>query len=41
MRIPYKDFVTLKFKDFDKLDLPSSTAANVKISTGTIQCPDG
>jgi hypothetical protein len=31
---PYKDFVTLKFKDFDVLDLPSSTAANVKIVQG-------
>ena len=32
---PYKDFVTLNFKDFDKLNLPSSTAANVKIIQGS------
>lgn len=31
---PYKDFVSLKFKDFDALDLPSSTAANVKVVQG-------
>jgi hypothetical protein len=31
---PYRNFVTLKFKDFDMLDLPSSTAANVKIVQG-------
>ena len=31
---PYKNFVTLKFKDFDELDLPSSTAANVKVVQG-------
>jgi hypothetical protein len=31
---PYKDFVTLNFKDFDMLDLPSSTAANAKIVEG-------
>jgi hypothetical protein len=31
---PYKNFVTLDFKDFDILDLPSSTAANVKIVQG-------
>lgn len=31
---PYRNFVTLKFKDFDILDLPSSTAANVKIVQG-------
>jgi hypothetical protein len=31
---PYKDYVTLNFKDFDKLDLASSTAANVKIIQG-------
>jgi hypothetical protein len=31
---PFKDFVTLKFKDFDVLDLPSSTTANVKVIQG-------
>jgi len=31
---PYKNFVTLKFKDFNILDLHSSTAANVKIVQG-------
>ncbi len=31
---PYKDFVTLKFKDFDKVDINSSTAANVKFVQG-------
>src|SRR5450631_2049327 len=31
---PYKNFITLKFKDFDVLDLPSSTAANVKVVQG-------
>jgi hypothetical protein len=31
---PYKNFVTLNFKDFDVLDLPSSTAANVKLFQG-------
>jgi hypothetical protein len=31
---PYKNFVTLKFKDFNVLDLHSSTAANVKIVQG-------
>ncbi len=31
---PYRNFVTLKYKDFDILDLPSSTAANVKIVQG-------
>jgi hypothetical protein len=31
---PYKNFVTLNFRDFDVLDLPSSTAANVKIVQG-------
>ncbi len=34
MRIPDKDYVTLNFKDFDVIDLPSSTAANVKIIQG-------
>jgi hypothetical protein len=31
---PYRNFVTLSYKDFDTLDLPSSTAANVKIVQG-------
>ncbi len=31
---PYKDFVTLKFKDFDIINLPSSSAANVKLVQG-------
>ncbi len=31
---PYNNFRTLKFKDFDVLDLPSSTAANVKLTQG-------
>jgi len=31
---PDKDYITLNFKDFDKLDLPSSTAANAKIIQG-------
>jgi len=31
---PYKDYIQLDFKDFDNLDLPSSTAANVKIIQG-------
>lgn len=31
---PYRNFVALKFKDFDVLDLPSSTAANVKLMQG-------
>jgi hypothetical protein len=31
---PYKNFVTLNFKDFDVLDLPSATAANVKLVQG-------
>ena len=31
---PYRNFVALNFKDFDQLDLPSSTAANVKIVQG-------
>jgi Putative auto-transporter adhesin, head GIN domain len=31
---PYKDFVTLKFKDFDVVDVNSSTAANVKFVQG-------
>ncbi|HEV3250487.1 MAG TPA: hypothetical protein VGZ71_06020, partial [Puia sp.] len=31
---PYQDYVTLNFKDFDILDLPSSTAANAKIVQG-------
>ncbi len=31
---PYKNFVTLNFKDFDVLDLHSSTAANVKLVQG-------
>lgn len=31
---PYRNFVSLKFKDFDQLDLPSSTAANVKLVQG-------
>lgn len=31
---PYKDFATLKFKDFDKVDISSSTIANVKFVQG-------
>jgi len=31
---PYKDFVTLNFTQFDVVDLPSSTAANVKFVQG-------
>ncbi|HTB24428.1 MAG TPA: hypothetical protein VK711_03615 [Puia sp.] len=31
---PYKNFIALKFKDFDMIDLPSSTAANVKLTQG-------
>ena len=31
---PYKNFVALKFMDFDVIDLPSSTAANVKLTQG-------
>lgn len=31
---PYKDFVKLNFKDFDAVDLVSSTAANVKFVQG-------
>jgi hypothetical protein len=31
---PFRNFVTLNFKDFDILDIPSSTAANVKIVQG-------
>ena len=31
---PIRNFVTLNFKDFDTLDLPSSTAVNVKIVQG-------
>jgi hypothetical protein len=31
---PYKDYVTLNFKDFNMLDLPSSTAVNAKIVQG-------
>jgi len=31
---PNKHFQKLKFKDFDQLDLPSSTAANVKLMQG-------
>ena len=31
---PYRNFITLNCKDFDTLDLPSSTAANVKIVQG-------
>jgi hypothetical protein len=31
---PYRNFVTLNCRDFDTLDLPSSTAANVKIVQG-------
>jgi hypothetical protein len=31
---PYNNYVTLNFKDFDMLDLPSSTAANVKVVQG-------
>lgn len=32
--VPYNNFRTLKFKDFDVIDLPSSTAANVKLTQG-------
>jgi len=31
---PYKNFVALKFKDFDTVDLASSTAANAKFVQG-------
>jgi hypothetical protein len=31
---PYKDFVKLNFKDFDTVDLQSSTAANVRFVQG-------
>ena len=31
---PYRNFVTLKFKDFDRADLPSSTTANVRFVQG-------
>jgi hypothetical protein len=31
---PYRNFETLNYRDFDTLDLPSSTAANVKIVQG-------
>jgi hypothetical protein len=31
---PYNDFTTLKFKDFDTIDVVSSTAANVKFVQG-------
>ena len=31
---PYRDFATLKFKNFDTVDIVSSTAANVKFVQG-------
>jgi hypothetical protein len=33
-KIPYKDYVALKFKDFDAADVMSSTATNVKFVQG-------
>jgi len=33
-KIPYQDFRSMPFKDFDILDLPSSTAVNVKFVQG-------
>ncbi len=33
-KIPYKDYISLKFKDFDAADVMSSTATNVKFVQG-------
>src|SRR5947209_3869211 len=33
-RNPYRNFIALKFKDFDTVDMTSSTAANAKFIQG-------